>query len=100
MVATGQSDPSDVLFVKGPDWAHEKEWRIVQFFPAKEVHSPRLNQFSKLKGEGFFLTGIIFGLNTPTEFKEKCKEWVLGQHERPKFFQCARQALGLELSIV
>ena len=92
-------DPSDLVFVKGTDWDHEREWRIVQFFDAKDINHPKLNEYSKLKVDPYHLSGIIFGVNTPMAFKKICKDWVQNRDERPKFYQCLYQELDLKLSI-
>ena len=62
-----------VLLTKVKDWAHEKEWRILQ----RNI-TPKVHTFE----EPNFLTGVIFGLLMPEDHRNRIRNWVaIGGHK-------------------
>lgn len=56
--------------VKSPDWAYEKEWRLVGYIDAKPPWSLNLTANSKIKLDGA-VRSVIFGLNAKGTTTEK-----------------------------
>ncbi len=71
---------------KSDKWAYEREWRIIGHVAADEAHTGEF----RMPYTPASITGIIFGLRTPTLHKELIRK-ILQDHSHVKYFHAYKR---------
>lgn len=68
------------MYIKNPDWKHEKEWRLVDWITDEGKWLKGIEDESK------HIMAIIFGVRSKKEHIEASKQ-ILSEYQHIKFYQ-------------